>query len=312
MNSSPPPRSSSRRRTRRASHSSCGSTPRTCTSGPTSSRKAAASPAAGSPSTTTCMIDHDKLIGEMLKLLDELDIADNTMVMYSTDNGPHMNSWPDAGTTPFRCEKNSSWEGAYRVPCMVRCPGRIKPGRCPTKSSATRTGCRPSWRSAGGPTSSRQAEEGPQGHRQEDLQGPPRRLQPVALPHGQGEEARAKVSSTSPTMATWRPCATTTGRCVHGAACRGHAADLGRTVCHRCACPRSSTCAPTPTSVRGHTSNTYYDWMFDHVFLLVPAQAGRREFLETFKEFPPRQKSASFSLDQVVEQMLHAAGGGGR
>ena len=74
------------------------------------------------------MIDHDKNIGEMLNLLDELNIADNTIVMYSTDNGPHMNSWPDAGMTPFRNEKNSNWEGAYRVPAMVRWPGKIKPG----------------------------------------------------------------------------------------------------------------------------------------------------------------------------------------
>ena len=75
-----------------------------------------------------CMIEHDKNIGEMLALLDELGIADNTMVMYSTDNGPHMNSWPDAGMTPFRNEKNSNWEGAFRVPCMVRWPGVVKPG----------------------------------------------------------------------------------------------------------------------------------------------------------------------------------------
>ncbi len=74
------------------------------------------------------MIDHDKHIGEMLNLLDELNIADNTIVLYSTDNGPHMNSWPDAGMTPFRNEKNSNWEGAYRVPAMVRWPGKIKPG----------------------------------------------------------------------------------------------------------------------------------------------------------------------------------------
>ena len=74
------------------------------------------------------MIDHDKHVGEMLSLLDELKIADDTIVMYSTDNGPHMNSWPDAGMTPFRNEKNSNWEGAYRVPAMVRWPGKIKPG----------------------------------------------------------------------------------------------------------------------------------------------------------------------------------------
>ena len=74
------------------------------------------------------MIDHDKNVGTVLKALDDLGMADNTFVMYSTDNGPHMNSWPDAAMTPFRSEKNSNWEGAYRVPAMVRWPGKIKPG----------------------------------------------------------------------------------------------------------------------------------------------------------------------------------------
>jgi arylsulfatase A-like enzyme len=75
------------------------------------------------------MIDHDKNVGTILKALDDLGIADNTFLMYSTDNGPHMNSWPDGAMTPFRSEKNTSWEGAYRVPAMFRWPGKIKPGQ---------------------------------------------------------------------------------------------------------------------------------------------------------------------------------------
>src|SRR5213596_188889 len=75
------------------------------------------------------MVDHDELVGSVLDFVDENGLADNTIVMYSTDNGPHMNSWPDAGMTPFRNEKNSNWEGAYRVPAMVRWPGKIEAGR---------------------------------------------------------------------------------------------------------------------------------------------------------------------------------------
>jgi arylsulfatase len=75
------------------------------------------------------MIDHDKNVGTILKALDDAGIVDNTFVMYSTDNGPHMNSWPDGAMTPFRNEKNSNWEGAYRVPAMFRWPGKIKPGQ---------------------------------------------------------------------------------------------------------------------------------------------------------------------------------------
>src|SRR5438128_1464359 len=75
------------------------------------------------------MIDHDKNVGQVLDYLDQLGIADDTFVMYSTDNGPHMNAWPDSAMTPFRSEKNTNWEGAFRVPMLVRWPGKIKPGQ---------------------------------------------------------------------------------------------------------------------------------------------------------------------------------------
>jgi arylsulfatase len=74
------------------------------------------------------MIEHDGDVGKLLKALDDLNIANDTIVVYTTDNGPHMNSWPDAAMTPFRSEKDTNWEGAYRVPAMVRWPGHIKPG----------------------------------------------------------------------------------------------------------------------------------------------------------------------------------------
>ena len=77
---------------------------------------------------TAGMIEHDMHIGQFLDLLDELGIADNTIVHYSTDNGPHYNTWPDAASTPFRGEKNTNWEGGWRVPCAVRWPGVVKPG----------------------------------------------------------------------------------------------------------------------------------------------------------------------------------------
>jgi arylsulfatase len=77
---------------------------------------------------TAGMIEHDMHIGQFLALLDELGIADNTIVHYSTDNGPHMNTWPDAGMTPFRGEKNTNWEGGWRVPAVVRWPGVVTPG----------------------------------------------------------------------------------------------------------------------------------------------------------------------------------------
>jgi arylsulfatase len=102
------------------------------------------------------IIDHDKNVGTVLDKLDQLGIADKTIVMYGTDNGPHMNTWPDAGMTPFRGEKNSNWEGAYRVPAMVRLclrwcagPARSRQGPSPTTSCRTWTGCPPCWRPPG-------------------------------------------------------------------------------------------------------------------------------------------------------------------
>jgi arylsulfatase A-like enzyme len=74
------------------------------------------------------MLEHDGDVGKLLKALDDLGITDNTIVLYTTENGPHQNSWPDAGTTPFRSEKNTNWEGAFRVPCLIRWPGHIQPG----------------------------------------------------------------------------------------------------------------------------------------------------------------------------------------
>jgi arylsulfatase len=74
------------------------------------------------------MVDHDKNVGTVLDILDELGLAEDTLVVYSTDNGPHMNTWPDGAMTPFRSEKNTNWEGAFRIPELVRWPGKIKAG----------------------------------------------------------------------------------------------------------------------------------------------------------------------------------------
>ena len=106
--------------------SSAGGTRRACISARTSRRRTAASP--GRTSTATAWSSTTRMVGELLKLLDDLGIANDTIVLYSTDNGPHYNAWPDAGTTPFRSEKNSNWEGAYRVPAFVRWPGQFPAG----------------------------------------------------------------------------------------------------------------------------------------------------------------------------------------
>ena len=112
----------------RASRSSAGLTPPACTCARTSAPSTAARYTHGDSEYIDGMIEHDDTIGKILKALDDMGIADDTIVVYSTDNGPHMNAWPDGAMTPFRSEKNTNWEGAFRVPCLVRWPGHIKPG----------------------------------------------------------------------------------------------------------------------------------------------------------------------------------------
>ena len=148
------------------------------------------------------MIDHDELVGELLDTLDELGIADNTIVMYSTDNGPHMNTWPDAGMTPFRNEKNSNWEGAYRVPAMVRWPGHIPAGTVLNGIVSHNDWFVTLLAAAGVPDIAEQLTGGRRSQRHH-LQGAPRRAQPAATTSPvRPTRARASTSSTSPTTAT--------------------------------------------------------------------------------------------------------------
>ena len=112
----------------RASRSFAGGTARACTCARTCVPEHRGRYKHGDSEYIDGMIEHDETVGSLLKALDDMGIANDTIVVYSTDNGPHMNTWPDGAMTPFRSEKNTNWEGAFRVPCLVRWPGHIKPG----------------------------------------------------------------------------------------------------------------------------------------------------------------------------------------
>jgi len=129
------------------------------------------------------MVAHDENIGRMLAKLDDLGITDDTIVMYSTDNGPHYNSWPDAGITPFRSEKNTNWEGGWRVPNFVRWPGKIREGLVlnGVVSLATHVAC------CGGRTGYQGKTSQWSHNRRQDLQRTRRRIQHVALPDRRGD-----------------------------------------------------------------------------------------------------------------------------
>ncbi len=249
------------------------------------------------------MIDHDRHVGQVLDKLDELGIADDTIFVYSTDNGPHMNSWPDGAMTPFRSEKNTNWEGAFRVPQMIRWPGKIPAERGLERdhqphglaADARGRGRRPgrSRRSCWPDT------------------------RPVARRSGstwtattscptwwaRRRRARGSSSSTSATTATSSPPGTTTGSsCSRSSGPRGRSG-CGRSRSCQLRVPLLFNLRTDPFERAPTTSNTYYDWLLYRAYLVIPSQKIVGEFLQTFMQFPPRMKAASFTVDQVLAKM---------
>jgi len=248
------------------------------------------------------MIDHDRNVGQILDTLDELGIADNTIVFYSTDNGPHLNSWPDAAMTPFRNEKNSGWEGAFRVPAMVRWPGHI-PAGVVSNEIVSHMDWLPTFAAAAGVPDVK--EKLLKGYKSAGKNFKVHLDGYNTLPYLTGEEEHTpreelfyfsddgdliamrydnwklhfKVQDQPGTLAVWQR------------------------EFRSLRFPEIFNLKTDPYERADITSNTYYDWMIDHLYLLVPAQQKVAEFLSTFKEFPPRQKAASFTVDQVLEQL---------
>ena len=239
-------------------------------------------------------------------------IADNTIVMYSTDNGPHMNTWPDGAHDPFRSEKNTNWEGAFRVPLLVRWPGKIAAGIVSNEHRQHHDWLPTFLAAAGEPDIVEKLKKGHKaGGKTFKVHIDGYNLLPY-LTGEETEEPAARSSSISPTTAicvalrfdNWKVVfmeQRAPGRC-----------GCGRSRSSRCAFRSCSICEPThtsaPTSPR--TPTRIGSWT-------TPTSSWRRrrssrEFLATFKEFPPRQKAASFTIDQAMEKMTAAAAGGGR
>jgi arylsulfatase A-like enzyme len=248
------------------------------------------------------MIDHDKVVGSLLDLLDELGLADDTIVLYSTDNGPHMNSWPDGGMTPFRGEKNTNWEGAFRVPQLIRWPGRIEAGSI-SNEIISHHDWLPTFLTAA---------------------GEPGIVEKCKAGHTAGEK-------------TYKVCIDgydllphLTGEVEEGPRpgfmyfsddgdLLGIRFDHWKVVFMEQRCPGTMQVWAEPfTPLRvpklfnlrmdpferaDITSNTYWDWLISNAFLVLAGTTLVGRFLETFREFPPRQKAASFTIDQAMEKM---------
>src|SRR5262245_47292540 len=255
------------------------------------------------------MIDHDKHVGRVLDTLDKLGIAEDTIIMYSTDNGVHMNSWPDAGMTPFRSEKNTNWEGAFRVPAVVRWPGRI-PAGVVSNEIVSHLDWLPTFLAAAGEPDIRKKLL--KGHTAGTTSYKVHLDGHNLLPYLTGETERSPrkgffyFSDDGDLVAfrydNWKIV-------FMQQRMPGTLAIWGE--------PFVATRIPLLFNLRTDpferapiTSNTYWDWYIDRVFLLTPAQAIVAEFLGTFVDFPPRMKAASFTIDQVQEKLEAAISAG--
>ena len=254
------------------------------------------------------MVEHDMHVGKLLEKLDDLGIADNTIVHYSTDNGVHMNTWPDAGMTPFRGEKNTNWEGGWRVPSMVRWPAKIEAGQVSNEimhhmdwlptllAAAGETDIKAKLKKGGVKAIGRTYKVHLDGYNflpyltGNANEGPRREIfyfsddgDLTALRYNDWKVLFMEQKEENTFRAwiePWTPLRI----------------------------PLLFNLRRDPYERAYSTSNTYYDWMLDRVFLLIPAQVYVGNFLKTFKEFPPRQKAASFTIDQVMEKLMTPAG----
>lgn len=249
------------------------------------------------------MVEHDMHIGQFLKVLDELGIADKTIVFYSTDNGPHMNTWPDAAMTPFRGEKNTNWDGGWRVPAMIRWPGRVDPGAVSNEIVHHMDWLPTLLAAAGVPDIKDQLILG-------DVEAIGRQYKVHLdgyniLPHLMGEAdttPRKEIfyfsddgDLTAMRFEDWK--------LIFMEQRAEGTLKVWANPFTPLRVPLIFNLRQDPYERAQITSNTYYDWLIDHAFMLVPSQAYVAKFLETFEDFPPRQKAASFSLDQVMEKL---------
>jgi arylsulfatase A-like enzyme len=248
------------------------------------------------------MVEHDGHVGQLLKLLDELGVADNTVVFYSTDNGPHANTWPDAATTPFRGEKNTNWEGGWRVPAFVRWPGKIKPGSVSNEIMHHMDWLPTFLAMAGEPDIKEKLLKGYSAigrNYKVHLDG----YNFLPFLTGQTDKGPRKEifyfsddgDLTALRYLDWK--LVFMEQQVPGTFRVWAEPFVPLRV------PKIFNLRRDPFERADITSNTYYDWLLDRAFLLVPAQAYVGKFMATFKDYPPRQKAASFSLDQVMEQL---------
>lgn len=248
------------------------------------------------------MCDHDDTVGSLLDLLDELGLTDDTIVLYSTDNGPHLNTWPDSGMTPFRNEKNSNWEGAYRVPALVRWPGRIAPGTVLNGIVAHNDWFVTLLSAAGAPDIADRLRAGA------ELAGTGYRVHLDGhdlLPYLTGQTAESPrvhffyVSDdgdlTAVRYQNWK-IVFLEQRAIG-------TLQVWAEPYTELRVPKIFNLRTDPYERADLTSNTYWDWVLDRAWILVPVQAYVARMISTLGEFPPRQEPASFTLKRLMDKL---------
>ena len=254
------------------------------------------------------MVDHDRQVGELVDLLDELGITEDTIVMYSTDNGPHYNGWPDGAISPWRSEKNSNWEGAYRVPCFVRWAGTF-----PEATKLNGIVSHQEWL----PTLLAAA-------------GEPDIVEKLKVGHeAAGKEFNVKIDGydclsylkgvEDESPRDWFFYANDDGLIAairYGDWKAVFYEQRAKTMLLwaepfvQLRLPKIFNLRRDPFERADENSNGYWNWVLEHVFVIYPMQALAAEQMQSFADFPPRQEPGSFNLDKVMEQMVDAGGSG--
>ena len=254
------------------------------------------------------MVEHDAMVGQILDKLKELGLENDTIVMYSTDNGAEKFTWPDGGTSPFRGEKNTNWEGGYRVPCFIRWPGVIKPGTVQNDIFAHEDMLPTLLSAAGDP-----------GVKEKLLKGMKVGAKTFKV-HLDGYDVTQALAGKSPSPRREFFYFNDDGSLVGlrynqwkivFAEQRGEGFDVWQEPFVPLRVPKLFNIRSDPFETADHESMDYPRWRVEHLFVLVPAQQYVGQFLATFKEFPPSQRPGSFSIDDALEALQRGARGGG-
>mgnify|MGYP001816855016 FL=1 len=248
------------------------------------------------------MVEHAAMVGQILDKLDELGIADNTIVMYSTDNGAEVMTWPDGGTTPFAGEKNTQWEGGYRVPTLIRWPGVIEPGTR-INEIGSHEDMLPTLVAAAGSDDikERLLEGGVRAiDRRYNVHIDGYNLLPALKGEAEWPRKEFLYWTDDGNLAAlrydqWK---------VHFLEQRGHGFDVWQEPFVELRLPKLVSVRSDPFERAHHEGMGYQKWRMERAFVLVPAQSFVSNWLSSFEKFPPRQKPGSFSLSQVMDKLM--------